>query len=125
MKLILFPTQSRAFPGQRWLSISLRTLHLIGLAGVGAGFLFQLAFTHWQAYLMLIVLTGLAMVVLEIWSNGIWLLQLRGLATMIKLLLLSITLLIGLDTYILITVIIISAVLSHAPGKVRYYSLFK
>ena len=121
---LLFPAQSRAFWGQRWVSISLRSLHLLGIAGVGGAFLFNLPEQQWLAYMVLTIATGSAMMVMEIWSNGIWLIQLRGLATLLKLLLLAMTFLVGLQPYILVFVILISGVMSHAPGKVRYYSIF-
>lgn len=33
----LFPAESRQFYGQRWLNILLRSVHLLGVAGVGGG----------------------------------------------------------------------------------------
>ena len=34
----LFPAESRQFYGQRWLNILLRSVHLLGVAGVGGGY---------------------------------------------------------------------------------------
>lgn len=70
----LFPTSNRGFPGKRWLEISLRTLHLVGTAGVGGGFLWSADPVHWMPFLWLTVLTGLVMAGLQIWGNGIWML---------------------------------------------------
>lgn len=121
---LLFPKQSRSFKGQRWVSIVMRSLHLIGIAGVGAAFLFQLPETQWIPYMVLTLSSGSAIMLLEIWSNGIWLIQLRGLSTLLKLLILSTTFIIGLQSYILVAVILVSGIMSHAPAKVRYYSVF-
>lgn len=121
---LLFPKQSRSFKGQRWVSIVIRSLHLIGIAGVGAAFLFQLPDIQWLPYMVLTLTSGSAMMLLEIWSNGIWLIQLRGLSTLLKLLILSTTFVVGLQPYILVAVILISGIMSHAPAKVRYYSVF-
>ena len=121
----MFPSQSRSFKGQRWTSILLRTLHLMGISGVGAGFLFSIPQHQWLPYMYLTVGSGSAMVVLEVWSNGIWLLQLRGIATLLKLLLLGITLITGLQPYILFGVILLSGLMSHAPGKLRYFSFIR
>lgn len=121
---LLFPKQSRSFKGQRWISIVIRSLHLIGIAGVGAAFLFQLPETQWIPYMVITLSSGSAMMLLEIWSNGIWLIQLRGLSTLLKLLILSTTFIIGLQSYILVAVILVSGIMSHAPAKVRYYSVF-
>jgi len=117
----LFPKTSRTFYGKRWLNIFLRTMHLIGIAGVGAAFLYQAASEFWLPYMILTLISGAMMVVVEIWSNGIWLIQIRGLATILKLMILSLTFWFGLKASIIILVIIISGIISHAPAKIRYY----
>jgi len=71
------------------------------------------------------MLSGVLFVGLEIWSNGIWLIQLRGLAITLKLFfILLIYFFPDYSVFLLITVIIISGIISHAPGDIRYYSLF-
>jgi len=119
-----FPKQSRSFTGQRWLSIALRSLHLIGIAGVGAAFLFDVSQEQWLPYMTLTVASGIAMIILETWNNGIWLVQVRGLFTLIKLLILSMSFYIGLHPYILFSVIIISGVMSHAPAWLRHRRIY-
>lgn len=121
----LFPPESRSFAGKRGVSITLRSLHLIGIAGVGAAFLFDVPAEQWLPYMMLTIITGAAMMLMEIWTDGIWLIQLRGMATLLKLVVLSMTLVLGLQAWILFVVILISGLMSHAPGKVRYYSFIK
>jgi len=122
---LLFPAESRQFPGQRWVNISLRTLHLIGLAGVGSGFLYPAHADASDVYLYLILVSGLMLTLISIWSNAIWLVQLRGQAIILKLLLLAlIPLWPMLSGVLLILVIIISGYISHAPGDVRYYSIY-
>ena len=122
---ILFPLNTRGFRGRRWLNIGLRSLHLVGTAGVGGGFLYQAPAAGWMPYLALTVASGLAMVALELWANGIWLLQLRGQAVVLKLVLMG---LIGwwpaFGPHLLVAVVLISGVVSHAPARVRYYSIF-
>lgn len=119
----LFPDQSRSVPAQRWIKISLRTLHLIGTAGLGGAYLYGAAAADWQVYFWLTISTGLAMALLECWSNAIWLLQVRGIAIVTKVLaLLSISLLEGASLPLFLLVIVISGVVAHAPGGVRYYS---
>jgi hypothetical protein len=122
----LFPPQKRVIPYKRWLSISLRTLHLIGIAGLAGAYLYEQPVASWIGYLWLTVCSGALMAVMEIYVNGIWLLQMRGTAIAVKLLLLS-TLLWWYpqpQAWIYITVIIISGIVSHAPGKLRYYSIW-
>ncbi len=122
---ILLPQQSRAFPGQRWVNILLRTLHLLGMAGIGGGYFYASAGDAWRGFLYLTLASGLSMMLLSIWSNGIWLLQLRGHAILLKIFLLTLMLVWPEQKIsLLVVVIIISGLVSHAPGNVRYYSIF-
>lgn len=122
---ILFPENARDFKFKRWLSIVLRSFHLIGVAGVGAGFLYAMPVELWQNYLVLIVVTGIMMMSLEIWSNARWLLQIRGMASLLKLAVLSLSVYSGPQAWQIFLVILISGVISHAPAKLRYFSLIK
>ena len=110
---------------KRWTKISLRTLHLVSVAGVGGGVLFALDKDLWLGYWWLALVSGALMMLMDITANTLWVVQVRGVAIIVKLILL---LLLGLhpgwDTFLLVTMIIISAVISHAPGKLRYYSLY-
>jgi len=121
----LFPSESRFFPGQRWANITLRTLHLIGIAGLGGGFLYPALDETWRLYLQLTIISGAGLSLISICSNGIWLLQLRGQAILLKLLLLGlISLLPAFKLPLLMVIILISGYISHAPARVRYYSLW-
>jgi hypothetical protein len=121
----LFPQESRSFPGKRWLNISLRTLHLIGVAGLGGAYLYAAPRELWAPYLWLSLGSGVALVATSLYSNGIWLLQLRGLLILFKLALLGVMLwLPGFSLQLGVTVIVLSSVIAHAPGNVRYYSIW-
>lgn len=110
---------------KRWSKISLRTLHLLSLAGVGGGVLFGLERGLWFNYWWLAVVTGGLMMLMDMISNPVWIVQVRGVVIVIKLLLLVLMFSYpDWDKHLLIIVIIISAVISHAPGKLRYYSLY-
>lgn len=121
---LLFPAEYRTFPGKRWIRIGMRTLHLIGTAGVGGGFLYQAPREAWMPYLILTIATGFAIFFIEIWANGVWLIQLRGMAILVKLVLLS-CLHFAPDWGgpPLVISIVISGLIAHAPGDVRYYSI--
>lgn len=114
----------RYFPGQRWLNIGLRSLHLLGVAGMGAGFLAAGAAGNvWHHYLWLTLATGLAMTLIEAWSDRRWLAQLCGQAVLVKLLLLGlIPLWPAAGPGLFTAVILLSAVISHAPAKLRHYA---
>ena len=103
---------------KRWSKISLRTLHLLALAGVGGGILFGLEKDLWINYWWLAMASGVLMMLMDIVSNPVWLVQVRGVVIFVKLILLAA---LGLypqwDSLILAVIIVISAVISHAPGN--------
>ena len=115
---------SQNFPAMRWVNISLRTFHLIGVAGVGGAFLYNSPQPAWEPYLLLLVTSGAGMLLLDIWSNTQSLVQVRGIATIVKIIILLIAFYTGMEAYFLITVVVISGIMSHAPGRVRYRVVF-
>jgi len=121
----VFPDVDRTFPGLRWVNIILRTIHLVGITGVGGGLLYDSQQEYWMPYLGLTVVSGFMMMSLSIWSNGMWLLQVRGITLLVKLCLLGLFMISGNDASVIIIVVIISGVIAHAPGKVRYYKVFR
>ena len=125
-KRALFPAQSRFFPGQRWLNIVLRSLHLLGVAGMGAGFLVPGAGdAAWHGYLVLTLTTGVGVTLIDAWSDRGWLLQLSGQTILLKLMLLALIPLWPSGGPILFAaVILISAMVSHAPARLRHYAPF-
>jgi uncharacterized membrane protein len=110
---------------KRWTKISLRTLHLLSVAGVGGGILFGLDRGLWASYWWLALVSGALLMLIDIVSNPVWVVQVRGIVIFAKLLLLV---LLGtdpvLDRWLLIAVIVMSAIISHAPGSLRYYSIY-
>jgi len=125
LKRLFFPHDSRYLPGHRWINIALRTLHLIGVSGLGAGFLYAAADEQWRLYWEITLISGIAMSLLFIYSNGIFLLQLRGQAILLKLVLLGlIPVLPPMRLPLLLAVVVISGVIAHAPASIRYYSLW-
>lgn len=121
----LIPQHKRSLPGKRWISIILRSLHLVGIAGLAGAYLFSQPESVWLPYLVVGVGSGVLMVAKELYVDAIWLYQLRGQLVLFKLVLL----LTGIywfaqpQAWIYILVILVSGVISHAPGKVRYYSI--
>jgi hypothetical protein len=120
-----FPSETRDFPGKRWVNILFRTLHLMGTAGLGGGYLYGAPEADWAPYLWLTLVSGGLLTFLEAWSNGVWLIQVRGLAVLSKIfILLLLSYLGGYELETIIAVIFISGIVSHAPGKIRYFSIF-
>lgn len=109
----------------RWLNIGLRTLHLVGVAGLGGAYLYAAQRSSWEPYLWLTLSSGVALVAVSLYANAIWLLQLRGMVILSKLLLLGLMLhWPGFSMELGVLVIALSSVISHAPGNLRYYSLW-
>lgn len=120
---LLFPRHYRSFAGKRWVNIGLRTLHLLGVAGLGGSILCGPSAPTWTPSLVLTGVSGLAMFALEIWASGVYLIQLRGLAMAAKIVVLAGSLLVpATHAAMVIVVIVLSGVVSHAPASVRYYS---
>lgn len=125
LKRALFPAEPRYMPGNRWLNVILRTLHLVGIAGIGGGYFYASQDDTWRFYLDLCLVSGTLLAMLFVYSNGIWLLQLRGLVIMFKLLLFyAIALWSELAIPLLILILVLSGWIAHAPARVRYYSPF-
>lgn len=108
---------------RRLFKVIVRAVHLVGIAGV-----FGAAMTHTTAdvYFALAILSGLVLVVLDSVSGWGWIVQLRGVALLVKLMLL-----IHLHLYperavpSLIAVIALSGFMAHAPCWIRYFSLLE
>jgi len=110
---------------KRWSKISFRTLHLVSVAGVGGGILFGLDKNLWVNYWWLALVSGALLMLIDAVSNPVWLVQVRGIAVYLKLILLVLMVSYpAWDSYLLIVIIVISGVISHAPSNLRYYSIY-
>lgn len=117
---ILFPNPVREFRGQRWVNIGLRCVHLVGVVGIAGGFLFSLESASWTPYWHLALASGIALSAIYAWTTAAWLLELKGLAIVIKTLLLAAALAVpDLKEEIFITIIVMSGLIAHAPARVR------
>ena len=114
----------RKIPGARWLRTSLRTLHLIAVGALYGGHLYAVDVTRLRPALLSVLLTGGVLVCFEVWQSRIWLVQVRGVATFLKLGALAA---IGLTpdwTVALLTLaMVIGSISSHMPGRWRYHSV--
>lgn len=106
---------------RRLTKVVVRTVHLIGMAGMFGAAMYGAAE---PTYFYLTMISGVVLVGMEAYSGWIWFVQLRGFAVYLKLLLLLLLHFALQHTIvILILVIAISGFMSHAPGWIRYYSL--
>jgi hypothetical protein len=117
--------QPRTFPGRRWLMTGLRSAHLVGVGGIGGAYLYEGPREIWLPFLVLTLVSGILMTALELWSSRYWLVEIRGLAIAIKVLLLGLVgMLDQFEAAAFIFVIVLSGVTAHAPAAVRYYSVW-
>lgn len=115
--------EPRRFPGQRWLNIGLRSAHLVGIAGVAGGFLFDLPETRWAVYWHLTLVTGMLLAALYVWTDAGWLLKLKGQAILAKLALLALAYAYpAWRMQLFLLIILLSAFFAHAPDRVRSYA---
>jgi hypothetical protein len=122
---IFFPPKPRTFPGERWVDIVLRSLHLVGIAGISGGFLFAVPKEQYLPFWHLALSAGGLLILLYVWTNGRWLLQVKGMTIIFKLcLLLLASLFPEWRAQLFVLMIVISGLVAHAPGKVRAYSPF-
>lgn len=121
---LLFASTGRSLAGERWLNITLRTLHLVGVAGASAAFLQGAPHASVLPFLYLMLCSGGLLSLLYLWTHGGWLLQLSGIAILIKVaLLLAAIALPAWQAPLFILIIIISGLIAHAPARVRGYRL--
>ncbi len=123
MKRPLLPPPPRLLPGQRWINISLRCIHLIGIAGAAGGFLFGLPDAQWQPFWYAAAISGAMLVALYIWIDVEWLLQLKGQVIVLKVGLLAVaSLQPQWRAELFMLAITLSGFFAHAPARVRAYA---
>ncbi len=112
--------EPRRFPGQRWFNIGLRSAHLVGIAGLGGGYLFALEDARWLPFGYLALASGIALALLYLWSSPLWLTRLGGQVVVLKCLLLAVAMAVpAWRAELFVSVIVLSGVVAHAPGRVR------
>jgi hypothetical protein len=105
-------------------NIMLRSLHLVGLLGVGGGIIFEIDSALIDPWLWLTIISGIGLMALSSYSSRLFLIQLRGLFIVIKIgALLFICYSDGADLALLIGITLLSGMIAHAPGNIRYYSI--
>jgi uncharacterized membrane protein HdeD (DUF308 family) len=117
------PSPSRRdFPGRRWLSVGLRSLHLVGVVLLGVALATRLAPTLPG---LLVLLSGAVIFAIDVWCKPSHLGEIAGMTILLKLLLVLFMLLVpayAMATFWLL--LVISSLVSHAPGDFRHRRLF-
>ena len=114
----------RPLPGARAFRTTLRTAHLLAFAALYGGHVYDVPAPTLRPALVATVLSGAALMGLEIYRTPLWLIQVRGLATLVKIgLVAAVALYWDERVWLLTAALVIGAVVSHMPGRYRYYSL--
>ncbi|MFQ5667357.1 MAG: hypothetical protein ACE5I7_13125 [Candidatus Binatia bacterium] len=114
----------RPLPGVRAIRTMLRTAHLIAFGTLYGGHIYSIAPDRLHPALLATIATGAALMGLEVYRTPLWLVQVRGLATMVKIaLVVAVALWWDVGVVFLTAAIVIGGVTSHMPGRYRYYSI--
>lgn len=114
----------RPLPGVRVIRTTLRTAHLVAFGALYGGHVYDVpAAALWPA-LVATVGSGAALMGLEIYRTPLWLVQVRGVVTLVKIILVAaVAVCWTARVWLLTAALVIGAVVSHMPGRYRYYSL--
>jgi hypothetical protein len=121
---LLFPTDRRRIPHARWWNITARTVHIAATGILLGAHVFDVPADRLWPYLWTAIATGSVLIALEVYPEGHWLHQGCGLAIYAKLGLLCLVPFFWESRVpILLAVVVVSSVASHAPRKLRHYSV--
>lgn len=108
----------------RVLRTTLRTVHVLAVGAYYGGHVFSVPPERLAPAAVAVIATGVLFVIFEVWSAPVWLVQIQGVATYVKVALIgSVSLFWDQRIWILSLVMVIGVVVSHAPGRLRYYSV--
>jgi len=111
-------------PSARVVRTTLRTTHLVAFGALYGGHVYAVDASRLQPALYATLASGAALMTLEIVRHPIWVVQVRGLATFVKIALVaSVAVAWDARVWLLTAVIVIGAVVSHMPGRYRYWSV--
>ena len=121
----LIPPEPREYTGQRWVKMIARSAHVI-LSGIYLGALvFNVEPAARLPWFLATMLSGLLMICLDLYESGAFLLQLRGLVVLGKLLLLAFLPAFGAaGVWVVAAVAFFSVISSHATANFRYFLIW-
>lgn len=123
LRTVLLPGPPRRIPAHRALGIALRTAHLMTFGTLLGGHVFEVDPSRLLPLLYGTIVTGAALMALEMASTCAWLFMGKGVAVLVKLLLLSaIPLLWEHRVSMLLVTVAVASVGSHMPYRFRHYS---
>ena len=122
---LFFPEPRRHVPGSRWWNIVSRTVHLSATGVLLGAHVFGIEAAGLVPLLWVAIGTGGAMIALEVYPTGHWAHQMCALFVYVKLgVLCLIPFMWDQRVPMLFAVLVLASVGSHAPRRVRHYSLW-
>ncbi len=111
-------------PGVRALRTALRTAHLLAFGALYGGYVYGVSAGALEPALGATLVSGALLMALDCLAEPVFLVQVRGLATLTKIgLLVAVQATPSVAVPLLTCAAIIGAVSSHMPGRFRYFSL--
>ncbi|MBI4635665.1 MAG: hypothetical protein HY727_04890 [Candidatus Rokubacteria bacterium] len=124
MRNLLCPDPPRRVPGHRALGVALRTAHLATFGTLLGGHAFDVEPARLYPFLVATIASGAALMALELASTCAWLFLGKGVAVLLKLLLLlMVPVFWEQRVAILVLVVVVASVGAHMPSRFRHYSL--
>jgi hypothetical protein len=122
---LLFPDPRRHLAHARWWNILARTTHLAATGLLLGGHAFGADPGALRPLLWVAIATGSAMIALELYPTAHWAHQVCALLVYLKLFVLClIPFMWDLRVPLLLAVVVLASAGSHAPRRVRHYSLY-
>jgi hypothetical protein len=119
-----FRVDPRPVPAARLLRTALRTAHLIAAGALYGGHVYGVEAERLVPALAGVLATGGAFLAIEVYQASVWLVQIRGVATLVKLALVAaVAVFWELRVLLLTLAVIVGGVSSHMPGRWRYHSV--
>ncbi|MCL1074630.1 hypothetical protein [Shewanella dokdonensis] len=118
------PHAERFFQLKRFTKTTLRGLHILGVVGAGGGILLQVADKQWLNYWIMAMVTGCLLMLWEIVRDWRWLIQMKGVLTLVKLgILMCFTIIPEYKPALVTIIILLSVFVTHGPSSLRHYSI--
>jgi hypothetical protein len=125
LSALLFPDPRRRLPLSRWLNVGARTIHLAATGILLGGHVFDADAAALMPLLWVAIATGAVMIAIEVYPTAHWAHQVCALFVYAKLAILcTVPFLWEQRVPLLLAVLAIASVGSHAPRRVRHYSLW-
>ena len=118
---MLFPKVPRNFPFRRTVCTGLRTVHILTSGILLGGYIFDQPTVALEPWLLATVISGVLLLATDLHATAAVLVEVRGIAVLIKLVLLALVPVFW-DTRITLMVasLVIGSIVSHMPKRYRH-----